>query len=46
VWVPKHPPGFGWTLNFARPASWLVLALLVLVPIVLAAVLGLRAVRG
>lgn len=29
IWVPK-PIGVGWTLNFAKPASWAVLALLLL----------------
>ena len=23
VWVRKHHPEFGWTLNFAHTASWL-----------------------
>ncbi|BDU72294.1 DUF5808 domain-containing protein [Mesoterricola silvestris] len=29
IWVPKAI-GVGWTLNFAKPASWVVLALLLL----------------
>jgi uncharacterized membrane protein len=32
IWVPKRH-GFGYTLNFARPVSWLVLGLILLVPI-------------
>jgi uncharacterized membrane protein len=38
LWVPKRPPGIGWTLNFSRPASWLVLALILGVPLVVALV--------
>ena len=30
VWVPKRF-GMGWTLNYARPLSWLLMALLVLI---------------
>lgn len=41
IWVPK-PIGVGWTLNFARPASWAVLALMLL-PV--AAVILLSKVR-
>lgn len=29
IWVPK-PIGVGWTLNFAKPVSWAILALLLL----------------
>ena len=45
LWVPKRPPGIGWTLNFARRASWLVLVLLLGVPLVTALV-GVIAGRG
>ncbi|HXC15977.1 MAG TPA: DUF5808 domain-containing protein [Holophagaceae bacterium] len=34
IWVPKRL-GLGWTLNFGRPAAWLMLALL-LSPVVIA----------
>jgi uncharacterized membrane protein len=36
LWIPKRI-GIGWTLNFAHPAAWWVLALLLLVPIVVVA---------
>ena len=29
IWVPKRT-NFGWTLNFAHNASWLILAMLTL----------------
>ena len=45
LWVPKRPPGIGWTLNFARRTSWLVLFLLLVVPLVTALV-GVVAGRG
>jgi uncharacterized membrane protein len=32
IWVPKRG-GFGYTLNFARPVSWLVFGLILVVPI-------------
>jgi uncharacterized membrane protein len=33
IWVPKRVPGFGWTLNLARPAgAWFLVALLSLPP--------------
>ncbi len=41
LWVEKRY-GFGWTLNFARPASWFMLGGILLVVIVGAA-LGWRA---
>ncbi len=33
TWVPKRPPGIGWTLNFARPASWAWMIVLLGVPV-------------
>jgi uncharacterized membrane protein len=32
IWVPKKH-GFGYTLNFARPVSWLLLGLILLIPV-------------
>lgn len=32
IWVPKRT-GLGWTLNFAYPLSYLIIALLVIVPL-------------
>jgi len=29
LWVPKRVAAMGWTLNFAHPASWIVLAVIV-----------------
>ena len=51
VWVPKRPPGIGWTLNFARPASWLWMTVLLAIPIVIMAltlhtVFAVAAARG
>lgn len=40
--VPKRS-GLGWTFNFARPAAWVVFALLLLGPLLLVAVLMLGA---
>lgn len=37
VWVPKRLPGLGWTLNFARRASWLWLAVLLGLPVAIVA---------
>jgi uncharacterized membrane protein len=42
VFVPKRW-GWGWTCNFARPASWLIILGLVVAPAVLAAVMILLA---
>ncbi|HET6329671.1 MAG TPA: DUF5808 domain-containing protein [Holophagaceae bacterium] len=36
VWVPKRL-GLGWTLNFGRPVAWVVMALLLILPLALAA---------
>ena len=36
LWVPKRL-GIGWTLNFARPMAWVVMALLLILPLALAA---------
>jgi uncharacterized membrane protein len=33
VWVRKHQPQFGWTLNFAHRAGWLWAAALVGLPV-------------
>lgn len=44
VWVPKRPPGLGWTLNFAHRRSWLWLAALIGGPLALALLVA-RAVR-
>jgi len=32
LWVPKRF-GFGYSLNFGRPVSWLVLGLILLMPV-------------
>ena len=46
VLVPKRfMPAMGWTLNFARPASWLVL-LALLLPVGAVALAIVRDVRG
>lgn len=39
LWVPKRM-GLGWTLNFARGGSWLVLGLLILPPLLVILLLG------
>ena len=41
--VPKRW-GIGWTFNFARPVAWVVLAALLLGPLLVVAVVMLRAV--
>lgn len=41
IWVPKRL-GLGWTLNFAHGASWLLLALLTLPPLILVGVILAR----
>jgi uncharacterized membrane protein len=38
--VPKRW-GVGWTFNFARPVAWLLLAVLLLFPLALAALIAL-----
>ncbi len=39
--VPKRS-GLGWTFNFARPVAWLILAALLLGPLVVVFLIGLR----
>ena len=34
VILPKRNRWMGWTVNFARPQSWIVLALIILISIV------------
>lgn len=37
VWVPKRPPGIGWTLNLGHPAgAWWLVGLIVLPPLLVA----------
>jgi uncharacterized membrane protein len=38
VWVPKRPPRFGWTVNFARRVSWVWLVGVVTVPVAIIAI--------
>jgi uncharacterized membrane protein len=42
LWIPKRI-GIGWTLNFAHPAAWWVMALLLLVPLAIVGTLFLVA---
>jgi uncharacterized membrane protein len=47
VWVPKRRPGRGWTLNFARGASYAYLALMLFpAAATVAAVIWFGAGRG
>jgi uncharacterized membrane protein len=39
--VPKRL-GIGWTFNFAKPSAWFILALLLLGPLALVAVIMLQ----
>jgi uncharacterized membrane protein len=39
IWVPKRT-GLGWTLNFAHRVSYLIMALLVVVPLFIGLVSG------
>ena len=44
IWVPKRGRwSWGWTLNFARPATYAILAALIILPaVIVACVVGLK----
>ncbi len=40
VVVRKRAPRMGWTLNFARPVTWLLVLLILVLPAVILALVG------
>jgi uncharacterized membrane protein len=43
TWVPKRPPGIGWTLNLGHPAgAWWLVGLIVAPPLLIRLLRGRR----